>query len=66
MLEPGNLYCAPWGLRALTVTFGGDRRVLYAESILNAAGRVPNVVGLGLDKVSMVLMYVCEERLSNS
>ena len=66
MLEPGNLYCAPWGLRALTVTVGGDRRVLYAESILNAAGRVPNVAGLGLDKVRVVLLYACEERLLNS
>ena len=61
VLEPGNLYCAPWGLRALTVTVDGDRRVLYAESILNAAGRVPNVAGLGLDKVCVVL-FVCMRR----
>lgn len=56
MLEPGNLYFAPWGLLALTVTVGGERRVLHAESILNAAGRLPNVVGLGLDKVRVLVM----------
>ena len=65
VLEPGGLYCAPWGLRALAVTVGGERRILHAESILNATGRVPNVVGLGLEKVCLirtvctVCMYVC-------
>ena len=68
VLEPGGLYCAPWGLRALAVTVGGERRILHAESILNATGRVPNVVGLGLEKVCLIrtvctvcmyCMYAC-------
>lgn len=51
VLIDGNVYCAPWRSYALTVLVDGVERVYQADSVLNATGRVPNVVGLGLENV---------------
>lgn len=57
VLEKGSKYSSPWGLQALTVRVAGEVRVLLAESILNATGRVPNVFDLGLDEVDIIVPF---------
>lgn len=53
VMSDGGVYSAPWRSYALTVMVDGDLRLYHGDSILNATGRVPNVVGLGLEKESV-------------
>jgi len=56
VLSDGGVYCAPWRSYALSVMVDGVLRVYHGDSVLNATGRVPNVVGLGLENVSFLAL----------
>jgi pyruvate/2-oxoglutarate dehydrogenase complex dihydrolipoamide dehydrogenase (E3) component len=46
-------YSEPWGLYSVTVQSESLGTIdIQAEQILNATGRVPNVFGMGLEKVT--------------
>jgi pyruvate/2-oxoglutarate dehydrogenase complex dihydrolipoamide dehydrogenase (E3) component len=54
LLQPGGLYSAPFQQYAVTYrTVSSGKVTLQCEAVLVAAGRVPNVRGLGLESIGV-------------